>query len=122
MSQVDITTGVQAVSAVGAVTGTIDVSALTGDFTVRGTITGLGTGQKAMIAIEDTAGSTPFSDALAVAVFHVEGALDPAGTSFSKRLYEIPLTLHGATNNKLRVNVYRITGGATFSIHAWLDE
>lgn len=59
----DITTGVQTVTATGVVTGTLNTSAMNGDYTVFLNISGLTQGSTATIAIEDTASSTPFSDA-----------------------------------------------------------
>jgi hypothetical protein len=59
----DITTGIQAVSAAGAVPGVLDTSAMSGDFAVYLSIHGLDPGKTATIAIEDTASASAFSDA-----------------------------------------------------------
>ncbi len=116
-----ITTGEQTVTATGAVTGTLDTSTITGDYTVKVRVRDLTTSKKIMIAVEDTAGATPFSDALAVQVFHFGGATGEEDTDKEARSYDIPSTLMGGTNNKLRVNVYRIDSGATCFVEAWVE-
>ena len=116
-----ITTGEQNVAAVGAVTGTLDTSTRTGDYTVKVRVRDLTAGAKLMLGIEDTAAATPFTDAQAIAVCHFTGTGSELDTEKEFRLYDIPFTLYGATNNKLRVNVYRITGGATAQVEAWIE-
>ncbi len=60
----DITAGIQTVTASGPVTGTLDTSSLTGDFTVCVDVVSLTLASKAVICIEDTASpGAPFSDA-----------------------------------------------------------
>jgi hypothetical protein len=116
-----ITTGEQTVTATGAVTGTLDTSTITGDYTVKVRVRDLTTGKKVMLAVEDTAGATPFTDAQAVAVCHFGGATGEEDTDKEFRQYDIPSTLTGGTNNKLRINVYRIDSAATCFIEAWVE-
>jgi hypothetical protein len=119
----NITTGEQSVTATGAVTGTLDTSALTGDYTVKLRVRGLLAGKKAIVAIEDTANATPYSDKVQVAVKHFVGGDEVAsGTAAEWRSYDISSTRFGATNTGLRVNVLSITGSPTFSVFAWLEQ
>ena len=121
MAITTITTGEQAVSSTGAVTGTLDTSSRTGDFTVKVRVRDLTVGSKLMLGIEDTAGATPFSDAQAIAVFHFVGTGSELDTEKELRSYDVPSMLYGATNNKLRVNVYRISASTTAQVEAWVE-
>jgi hypothetical protein len=108
-----ITTGAQTVTGTGPVTGSLDTSALgaTADFTVKLDVTSMTAGAVAIIAIEDTANATPFSDAVQVAVFHVSGPIvTRADDNLNKRRYEIPGTRFGQSNSKLRANVLSLSG------------
>lgn len=99
------------VTAAGAQASTLDTSAKTGDFTVGINVTALTAGAVAVIAIEDTANASAFSDAVQVAVFHFQGPIvanDPVAES--KRQYEILGTRFGAANTKLRTNVLSLSG------------
>lgn len=118
----NITTGEQSVSATGAVTGSLDTSALTGDYTVKLRVWGLTSAQSAMIAIEDTANASAFSDAKQVAVAHVVGVAAVEGVTFEWKTKDIPVTRFGATNTKLRANVLGISGSPTFNVFAWLEQ
>jgi hypothetical protein len=124
----DITTGVQTVSATGAVTGTLDVSALTGDYTVKVRVTGLAAGKSLQVALEDTAHATvvstsvEFDDATQPFVFSFTGGFDRDGIVLSVRSYEIPMTRVGATNNKLRLNVQSGTSSIAAGVYGWLEQ
>jgi hypothetical protein len=121
-TQTDITTGFQTVSATGAVTGTLDTSALSGDSSIKLCVNGLAAGQTAQVAIEDTASATPFNDAHQVAVFHVQGQVQSQAEAwFAKRQYEIPATRFGAANTKLRANVLALSGG-NLSLRALIEQ
>lgn len=124
-----ITTGEQTVNATGPVPGTLDTSGITGDYTVCARIRGLGPGQKLKLAIEDTVdGTTPFSEATAVAVFDVDGsdsnvasgANASEGVTFKLRSYDMPSTRIGVANAKMRANVKALSGGSA-EVEAWLD-
>lgn len=117
-----ITTGEQTVSATGAVTGSLDTSAITGDFTICVRVRGLSGSQSARVAIEDTANSTPFSDVSTVCEFDVKGAESVEGDTFKVRSYDIPSIRIGAANTKLRANVTAISAGASAEVEAWLEQ
>lgn len=109
------------VNATGAVTGTLDTSALAGDFTLVVVVNNLATGKKARIAIEDTANATPFSDAQPVAVFDLVGGINTNNSvAFSKRAYEIPSARIGAANNKFRANVLSCDASPNLQVQAFL--
>ena len=133
----DITTGVQTVTAAGVVTGTLNTSALSGDYTVFLNVSGLTQGAAATIAIEDTASSTAFSDAQQQAVFNVGGLIEQESeVTLSFRRYQVgtgleeaDLTLgssaprFGAANTALRAHVLTLTGSsASLSVHVWLEQ
>ena len=76
----------------------------------------------AVVALEDTANSSAFSDAVQVAIFEVKGASAAEGVTLSKQDYEIPGTRFGGANTKLRFNVLSIAGGGTLKAHGWLEQ
>ena len=113
-----ITTGAQAVSATGAVAGTADVSALTGEFCVLLLVT-LITATAATIAIEDSAAGD-FSDAVARHSWTIAG---PSQTSQAHHMMSYdtataggpntpPAWRFGSANNAWRLKVTSISGGS----------
>jgi hypothetical protein len=124
MTQRDITTGEQAVAAAGAVTGTLDTSALaaTALKSLKVTVRGLAAGKRALFAVEDTASATPFNDAIQVAVFHFQGSQPVEGDARERAVYDIPMTRFGVANSKLRLNCLAIdaTPGSVLA-HAWIE-
>lgn len=133
----DITTAVQTVTAAGVVTGTLNTSAMSGDYTVFLNVSGLTEGATAAIAIEDTASSSAFSDAQQQAVFTVTGFIEgQAAVTLSFRKFEVgtgqveaDLTMgtsaprFGAANTQLRAHVLALTGSSpSLSLHAWLEQ
>jgi hypothetical protein len=119
----DITTGAQSVTATGAITGSLDTSALSGDYTVKIEVSGLSAGKSAQIALEDTANVTPFSDVLQPYVFSFVGGMDRDGVALSVRSYQIPQARFGATNTKLRFNTQAISSTpGSVKVHGWLEQ
>ena len=118
--QTDITTGEQSVTTAGAITGSLDTSALIAAYLVRVKLE-LDMGV-AIVALEDTANATPFSDAVQVAIFNVKAPTPAEGNIQSVREYQIPATRFGAANTKLRFNVLAIYGGGTLTAHGWLEQ
>lgn len=119
----DITTGLQSVSAAGAVTGSLDTSGNTGDYTIWLRVAGLDAGKRAIIAIEDTANASAFSDARQVAVQQVIGAVTPdTEVKFSWRAYQLPMLRYGSANTKLRANVLAVDGSPNLKVHAYLEK
>ncbi len=117
----NITTGEQgSITTTGAITGSLDTSALTGKYAVK--LRMKLTAGVAVVAVEDTANASAFSDAIQVAVFHIKGASPNEGNEWNKQDYEIPGTRFGATNTKLRLNVLSITGGGTLTAFGWLEQ
>jgi hypothetical protein len=117
-----ISTGEQSVTATGAITGVLDTSTLSGDFTVYARVRGLTGSQSIRIDMEDTANSSAFSDATQVYTFEFVGAPTPDGETKSVRAYHLKSARVGGTNNKLRGNVQEITNGATALVTLWVDE
>lgn len=119
----DITTGAQAVTAAGAVTGSLDTSGLTGDYTIKLRISALAAGKRAVVAVQDTANATAFSEAITVAVKQAVGSITADNElNFSWRSYELPLARYGAANTKLRINVLAVDGSPGLTLHAWLER
>jgi hypothetical protein len=113
----------QTINATGPADGTLDTSAIEGDWTLRFAAEALPAGQTALVAIEDTAvptvagtgnppvgGTTAFSDARQIAVFHVGGP-QTVETAATLRAYQLAAARLGAANNKLRANVLALSGG-----------
>jgi hypothetical protein len=117
-----ITTGVQTVSATGPVTGTLNTSSLSGNFTVRVTINGLPEGLRMMLSLEDTSSSTPFSDARTVAHWDTYGGMPADGLTLAIRSDRMPSAKFGAANTALRVNCTALDEGATAQVVAWLEQ
>lgn len=119
----DITTGKQTVSSAGAVTGTLDTSAMSGDFTIKVRVPKLAAGKKVIIALEDTAHATPFSDAIQQAIWQAAGPIVPeAEKVFSIKSHDLPKVRFGATNTKLRFNVTAADASPAMEIHGWLEQ
>ena len=119
MQMTDITTGEQSVTTTGAITGSLDTSALSGKYGVKVRFK-LDAGV-AIVALEDTANASAFSDAIPIAVFHVRPTLS-VGSIASIQDYEIPATRFGASNTKLRFSALKIAGGGTLKTWAWLEQ
>jgi len=118
----DITTGEQTVAAAGAVTGSLDTSAVASFKSIKLTVRGLAAGKKALFAIEDTANATPFSDARQVAVAHFQGSQPTEGVAKEWATYDIPLTRINVANAALRLNCLAIDSTpGTVKAHAWLE-
>lgn len=119
----DITTGKQTVSGAGAVTGSLDTSGMSGDFTIKVRVPKLGAGKKAIFAIEDTANATPFSDAIQQVVWQAIGPIVPeAEKVWSIKSHELPNIRFGASNTKLRLNVTTVDSSPAMEVHAWLEQ
>jgi hypothetical protein len=120
----DITTGVQTVTATGAVTPTagLSVASLTGDYTLAIEVTGLTAGKSARIQIEDT--TNAFTAATALAVWDVTGQVVNGEFSIKKtwRAYELPNSQFNVASGAYRINVTALTSGATLSLHAWIEQ
>jgi hypothetical protein len=117
-----ISTGEQSVTTTGAITGSLDTSALTGAYTVKIRVRGLTSAQNIQIALEDTANASAFSDALQPWSVTFAGVAEPEGATQSVRDYQIPACRFGATNTKLRVNAQVVTGSPTALVQAWLEQ
>ncbi len=119
MTRYPITTGIQTVTAIGPVTGTLATAGLPNLSTIYLDVTGLSSGT-CRISIEDSANGA-FTDALPVKVWHFAPGSEPAGINVSAALDEIPNIRKGATGNALRVNVLSLAGGATLSLAGSVD-
>jgi hypothetical protein len=123
----DITTGVQTVTATGAVAPTtgLAISGYTGDVTLCLEVTNLsqvsGTAS-ARIQFEDS--TNGFTAATALWVFDVPtGTVYQASTRVSKRKYELPNNQFGVSSAVIRVNVTALAGTTpSLSLHAWLES
>jgi ammonia channel protein AmtB len=112
-----ITTGEQSVTATGAITGSLNTSALVagvGALKVR--IRGLTSGQSCRIAVEDTANASAFSDA--IQVFVVESVTGHSSTL----LIDLPDMRFGVANSKLRLNCQAITASTTALVQGWIEQ
>jgi hypothetical protein len=127
----DITTGIQTVTTAGAVTGSLNISGITGAYTLCLEVFELTSGGEARIQFEDSVNA--FTNVIPVAVFDVPGQIgqaswtqgnyNPLTYKKSIRSSEIPGCRAGAANAVLRVNVTSITGASpSLTLHAWLEQ
>jgi hypothetical protein len=119
-----ITTGVQSPTTAGAITGSLDTSALTGKWSLKIRIAALGAGKTAIIAIEDTASATPFNDAIAQTVIQVKGTITEGRSekNFVIHDYELPGVRFGVANAKLRANLLAVTATPGLKVQIWLEQ
>ena len=116
-----ITTGEQSVTAVGAVTGTMATTGLTGDYTIKLRVRGLAAAQKISIGLENSALGTFSTDILQDAVYHFVGADQVDGSVRETASYDIPCTVFGGATNKYRFNAYVVTGAPTALVEGWFE-
>ncbi len=118
-----ITTGEQSVTTTGAITGSLDTSALTGDYTVFLRVRGMtASTMNIQIALEDTANASAFSEALQPWVASFNGISTTEGIVKSVRSYDLPAARFGATNTKFRFNVQAVNGSPTCKVDGWLEQ
>jgi hypothetical protein len=119
----EITTGVQTVTATGAVTPTagVDVSGVTGDYTIVVEVVSMTAAKTARIQIEDTVNA--FTASAALAVIDITGTLSGQYSQrFSFRKYQLPNSNFGVASGKARVNVTAIDASATLQLHSWYES
>jgi hypothetical protein len=119
----DITTGVQTVTATGAVTATagLDISGVSGDATVVVEVVSLTAAKTARIQLEDSVNA--FTASIPVAVVNVIGQISGEYSQrFTFRKYQLPNNRFGTGSALLRVNVTAIDSAATLKLHAWLEQ
>ena len=118
-----ITTGLQAgITATGAVTPTtgLDVSGITGDWTIKVEIPANTAGKKARLVIESSAnGFTASVPELIVDIS--DKTLAASDRVFSVRKYERPSHGLGVTSAVLRARVDKIDSGNSLSVQAWIE-
>jgi hypothetical protein len=131
-----ITTGLQTVTAAGAVPGVLDTSGATARFGIQLTATltppppdntSPPKTATCKIIIEDTANATEFSDASPVAIFDLaQGAQTiqaDVATAYqpvthSRRPNDMPSMRIGAAHCQLRAHILSITAGASLDLQA----
>lgn len=117
----DITTGEQTVSATGAITGTLDVSGLSGDYTVKIMVRGLSASKYLLLALEDTVNA--FTATVQRAAKQFAGGMPTDGQVFSIPSREIPLSQFGITSGTFRINTLAISSTpGTVKVHAWIEQ
>lgn len=116
-----ITTGVQSVTATGAVTPTagLAISGITGAWTAKVQVQSLTAGKKATIQIETTTDSTNW---IALQTIDVQGAVaSNADRVYSTRSYEHPSAPFGTASCFVRANVVKIDTSTTLALRAWVE-
>ncbi len=128
-----LTTGLQTVTAAGAITPTagVDISGMTGDATVCVEVISMTAAKSARIQVEDSVNG--FTASLPVAVFDIlgqvgqggtsytAGAYNPTTTKFTVRKYQLANNRFGTSSAVLRLNVTAIDSSASLSINAWIE-
>jgi hypothetical protein len=112
MGQLVIIAGtVSAAGAIGGTTG-LDISGVTGDFTIRLTVRKLTSASgtpRARIVIEDTVNA--FTASIPIVAENIEGPFpEETPVTFSWRKYEVPSLRAGIANAKIRINVVELSG------------
>ena len=122
----DITTGVQTVTATGAVAPTtgLSISGITGDATLVLEVVSLSSASgtpSARIQFEDS--TNGFTGVNALWVWDAPGGTaGQYSVRVSKRKYELPNSLFGVSSAVLRANVTVLAGTTpSLSLHAWLE-
>lgn len=116
-----ITTGVQTVTATGAVTPTagLDISGITGDWTVFVEFQSNTAAKKAKVQIETSTDSTNWT---ALQVFDISGAVSSAADKiYSIRKYQAPSAPFGTSAGVCRANVTAIDSSDSLGIRAWVE-
>lgn len=129
----DLTTGIQTVTATGAVTPTagVDISGMTGDATLCIEVLELTSGATAAIQVEDTVNA--FTAVVGQWIEQVagqmgatswtQGAYNPLSQKGSVRKYQLPNMRLGTASGKARVNVTQLTGTSpSLTLHAWIEN
>ena len=107
----------------------LDVSALTGDFTVKLQISSLTSAKSAMLALEGAAAATfPASPTPANTLWVVQ-AKGPTGSAYdrvfsihSRDLPYVGGAIFGQTNGKFRVSLTAIDASASVTYSAWIEQ
>lgn len=123
----DITTGVQTVTATGAVAPTtgLSISGVSGDATIVievSTLSSVSGTASARIQFEDS--TNGFTNATALWIYDVPtGIAGQYSKRVSQRKYQLPNNQFGVSSAVLRVNVTALAGTTpTLSLHAWLEQ
>jgi hypothetical protein len=123
MTITNITTGEQSVTSTGAITGVLSTATLATDFTLKIRVRGLAAGDSILIAFEDTASSSAFSDKTQIATVNIVGGQNAnEGVVYNFRSYEVPTMRYGSTNDAIRVNCLAITGALPLCTLGWKSK
>lgn len=117
-----ITTGDQTVTATGAVTPTagLDISGITGDFTVQIMVKSLTAAKKILIQLEDSVNA--FTAAIGKALINPVGAVGAAyDQKYTFRKYQIPSLRAGTASAVARLNVTAIDSATTAVINSIIE-
>lgn len=122
MTITDITTAEQTITTTGAVTPTagLDISGISGDFTIKIAMRSLTAAKTCRIQLEDSVNA--FTAVVAVWSTNFIGSLTSATDEvLSIRKYQLPNNRFGTSSAVLRVNVTAIDATTTAILHAWLE-
>lgn len=117
-----LTTGLQTVTATGAVTPTagLDISGITQDFTLWIQVQSLTAGKKATITLEDSVNG--FTASVPVWSETFTGAVASANdVKVSKRKYEKPALRAGTGSAVARLNITQIDSATTLIVQSWIE-
>ncbi len=107
----------------------VDVSGLSGDFTVKIQVSSLTAGKTARLALEDAAAATfpasptPANTAWVIQVKgQIGSAYDRVFSIHSRDLPHSAASVFGQTNGKFRISLIGIDSGASITYSAWLEQ
>jgi len=101
----------------------LDVSALSGDFTIRMTATKLTVGKTALLQLQEVA-AADFTTPNVAWTVQLHGQIQQQQV-FTVRSYQLPNTVArawGKTNGKFRFCLAAIDGSASINYAAWLEQ
>jgi hypothetical protein len=127
-----LSTGIQSITATGAVTPVagVSVSGMTAA-TVCVEIISMTAGSTARIQLEDSVNA--FTAVAALTVFDITGQMGQGGTTFAQgvynpatdkrsiRSYQLPSSQIGVTNGVIRLNVTAISASSELVLNAWIE-
>ena len=114
-------TGTGSYTSGGTVSLCKDISALTGDFTVRLVVSGLTAAKNVVLSVQDSVDG--FATSVNLAAVNLSGAI-AAGTSqtFTWRAYQLPSLRINTSNGRLRLSVQSIDGSASVTSALYIEQ
>jgi hypothetical protein len=114
-------TGTGSYTSGGTVSIVSDISAITGDFTIRLVVSSLTAAKNVVLAIQDSVDG--YANSVTLGAVNVSGAIT-ANTpqTFTWRSYQLPSLRINTSNGRLRLSVQSIDGSASVTAALYLEQ